>query len=379
MIKEKDNIVLSITILLLLTVVNAPCDISGWLEGGFKTTNNVYSDSRQLSDTGCSLSGALSLKTKFAKNMLFKLNYNLDAGGYFTQNYENEIFNSINASLKYFAVDSFEINLDGNFDYSILPNATIYNNYDIGFKPSLKWYIFDHTTITGSYIYDDIRYSEYNLDNKGNGGAIKIVQELSLYTCVEGMYKYKTMDYSEKYLYESVSGGIPTYKSVLRRDVEKTLEVLLSQVISIDVSIDLIYRNIIFDSNDNFLDFGPNQTETLNTIIGDERIITDYRSYISNCGEIKMKITPKDSLIVFSIFYTQKKYSGRLAKDETDKIKQPDEKRHDNQMVISGTWTFPVSEEVSLKLACIYDTCDSNDLLYKYNKFTLGAFLSTGF
>lgn len=377
--KGKICVIIIHCMFLFSAICHSDVNISGWTNGGFMTSSNVYSDSRQLGDFGYCLNASVGLRTKLARYTPFKINYNLDINGYFTYNLENEIFHSLKASLGHLILDSIEMKLLSNIDYSNLLNAQIYNYQKIGVQPTVIWYIFDYTTISGTFIYDDIKYHNYNLDNKTIGFTAKLEQEFSLYTSIKGIYSYKRADYSEKYLYNSISSAVPIYQSELRNDKETKIEIVLSHEFSLDVGLNLIYQNIALDSNDNFVDWGANQSETFNSVIGDEKILPDYRSYSSSIGGVKLKITLEDSSFNISVFYGLKDYRSRLAKDSKDLFLQPEEKRKDQNIILSIFWIKQLQEWINLKLGTSYENNHSNDALYKYTKLDITASLSTSF
>ena len=378
---EKGKIFSVIMLCMLLFGDSSQGDVNifGWADGGFMTNSNVYSDSRQFGDSGYCFNTGIGLRTKLARYTPFKINYNLDINGYFTYNLENEIFHSVKASLGHLVLDSIEVELSGYIDYSNLLNSQLYNYQKIGALPTINWYLLDHTAISGTFIYDDMKYSGYNLDNQGIGYSAKLEQELSLYTSIKGIYSYKKADYSEKYLYSNISYAVPSYQSELRNDKETKIEIILSHDFSLDAGLNLIYQNIVFDSSDNFVDWGASQSETLNSVIGDEKILPDYRSYSGSSGGVKLKITLEDSTFNILAFYSLKYYRSRPAKDSNDLFLQPEEKRKDQNTVLSIFWTKQLQEWINLKLGTSYENNNSNDALFKYTKLDITACLSTGF
>jgi len=324
--------------------------------------DNVYKDSRKYSDIGYKLELGLGVRSKFARQTFLRTHYWLGISGFSQYNLENETSHLLDATVKQRLSDVFDIELNGGFNLSQLPNASVYNSSRFYGLPRLKWYVFDRTTLSGGYIYEKTSYPDYNLDNQTNGTEIKIDQEFSLYTHLEvsGVIQNKT--YPERYLYEGISGGSPTYRTDTRRDAENFVRLTLSQNLTAKTGFELIYNYGQVDSNENYFDWGPQQYEGNNTIIGDERIISDYRSYVSDTYGINFFTGFADDYsLSISVSYTDKDYSGRLAKDENDKFREPDQKRRDRQTFIFVSW----SKNIFL-LKYSYEINDSNDALYNY-------------
>ena len=291
-----------------------------------------------------------------------RTHYWLGINGFSQYNLENETAHLLAATIKQRLGDLFELDINPGLNLYYMPNATVYNSNRFYVLPTLKWYMFDHTTFSSGYIYEKTTYPDYNLDNQTNGMQAKISQELSLYTYLEvsGVIQNKT--YPERYLYEGISGGSPTYRNDIRKDTENFVQLALSQNLTAKTGFDLVYNYGQLNSNENYFYWGPEQYEGNNTTIGDERIITDYRSYINNkYGADFFTGFVDNSSLLMGASYTTKDYSGQLAKDENDKIRQPDQKRQDSQTFISVSWSKDI-----LLLRYSYEINNSNAALYNY-------------
>jgi len=341
-----------------------------WADGGLQYSNNVYRDSRAFADAGYTLSAGAGLKGKLAKFTPYKLVYNLDISGYFTQNVQNEIFNGASLYLGRLLGQNFELELLGNASYSYLPFADVYSYLNYYGKPSLTWYVFDHTSIKGGYIYGGQSYPLYNLSNNSTGYSFSLMQELSIYTSVKASYSGRTADYLNKNLYSGVVAGVPAFSIELRKDTESLVGVSLLHEFSLDMSVELSGSRVNFESNDNFIEWGPLQSETVNTVVGDERIIQNYRSFVSYNAACKIKFVFDDSSAEISTAYASTEYAGRLAKNSLDVIISPEEIRKDTQWILSALWSLPLSKQTTLKITGIYEANDSNDALYKYTAIT---------
>ena len=353
---------------MLSLIVSAYCfsDVSGWLNLGGQTTNNVYSDSRQLADSGYIAGGGVEIKERLIKKLYLSGGYSLNASGFFTNNLENEVFHSLFLGLRSTALDGLEAEVKGGIDYSLLPNASIYCYSNLNIKPKIKYFLLDHTAVTAELSYEDKRYPDYNLDNVMPLLSLGIEQECSIYDVLYLKGSYGRADYSEEYLYSNVSAGGPSYESTLRVDLDKIVVAGYSHEFSASFGLDLSYRFEALTSNDNFLDWGPAQYETVNTVIGDETIINDYSSFESNLLFLKLRFGIEKARMEINGSYGIKSYAGRIVKDSA-------EKRNDSRFLINICYITPLPDGYLLKLIGIYDVNNSNDFLYNYRKTSLSA------
>jgi len=369
-ITGKSSLFLLVLFLGLASYSYAEENVFAWASGGLQFSNNVYHDSRAFADTGYTLSAGAGIKGKLAKFTPYRLVYNLDVNGYFTQNIQNEIFNGASLYLGRLFGQNFELELLSNVSYSYLPFADVYSYLNYFGRPSLTWYVFDHTSIKGSYLYGGQSYPLYNLSNNNSGYSFLLVQELSIYTSIKASYSAKTADYSNKCLYSGVLAGVPSFLAELRKDTESFVDISLLHEFSLDMSVELSGSRVNFESNDNFIEWGPLQSETVNTVIGDERIIQNYRSFSSYNAACKINFAFDGSRAEISTAYASTEYAGRLAKNSLDVIISPEEKRKDTRWILSALWSIPLSKQTTLKITGIYEANDSNDALYKYTAIT---------
>lgn len=350
-------------------------DVSGWVDLGGQTTDNAYSDSRQLPDSGYIAGAGLDIKGRLFKKLYYSGGYSMNASGFFTNNLENEVFHSLFLCLRTTALDGLEAEIRGGIDYSLLPNAAIYGYSDLNMKSKIKYFVLDHTALTALFSYEDKRYQDYNLDNKTLLLALGLEQECSIYDVLYLKGSYGRADYSEKYLYLDVLAGEPSYENTLRVDMERIIDAGYSHEFSTAFGADLFYRFEALASNDNFLDWGPAQYETVNTTIGDETIINDYSSLESNSIFVKLRFGIEKTRLEINGSYGIKSYAGRIIKDSADTLSSVQEKRKDYQFLITANYVAPLSEEYLLKLIGGYEINNSNDLLYNYRKTSLGAII----
>lgn len=337
--------------------------------------DNVYNDSRQYSDLGYGIELGFGMRSRFSKYTSSMVQYLLSLNNFSKYNLEGATSHLFDGKIKQRLGDSFDLELNGGFNLSQMPSAGVYNSNRLYAFPSVKWHIFDRTTLTGGHIHEKTTYSDYNLDNETIGIQLKLGQELSLYTYIEisGIAQNKT--YPERYLYDGISGGSPTYKTDTRKDTENFAGLTLSQNLTAKSGFELSYYLGKLESNENFFDWGPNQYEGNNTIPDDERIIADYRSYTSSKYGVNFFTGfIEDSKLFLSGSHTTKDYSGRLAKDENDTIRQPDKKRQDRQTLASVSWSKDI-----LLVKYSYEINNSNDALYSYTNNTLSLSIRYSF
>lgn len=324
--------------------------------------DNVYKDSSKHKDTGYKGGFNIGARSKLSRTTFGRFRYGLGLSAFSKYDLQNTTSHSFEAVLKQRLGDLFGLDLDAGLNLLQMPNADIYNSDKLYLRPLLNWHVFDHTTIGGGYIYEKTGYSKYDLDNKAAGLRLKFAQELSLYTDLEVSGVLKTRKYSEQQLLASVSGGTPTYKTDKREADENSVELSLQHNINSKTGFGLSYSLSGLNSNGNYLNWGPNQSENKNTIVGDERKIESYRSYRSGrYGVNYFTGFIGDSNVYLLASYGTTDYQGRLAKNENDAIRTPDTKRRDKQTFFSVAWSKSI---VSLKYS--YEKNKSNDALYDY-------------
>ena len=240
----------------------------GDFSGGAVYDDNVYKDSTGYMDIGYGLNLALGLRSKFSRYTFSRLRYRFRLKGFSKYDLENQNSHQLDGLLKQSLGEFFTLDLNGRMKFSQLLNASTYNSQVFFGRPNLKWYVFDHTTLTGGYIYEKNAYPNYDLDYGGSGFLVKLGQELSLYTYLEFSGSSQIRDYSERSLYGidgkvdyAITGGSRTTTDEMRKDEIIFLGTRLSQDITNGVKMELRYQHRRLDSNGNYFDWGPKQWE----------------------------------------------------------------------------------------------------------------------
>jgi len=280
------------------------------------------------------------------------LSYGLNVKNYSDYDLENQTIHNLNGNFKQRLGELFTADFTGEIKIFQLPNIDEYNWSLIRSQPNISCYVFDHTSLTGGYVYGEKSYDKYDLDYKETGFSISIEQELSLYTYLEIGGSKLVKDYLERGLYNSIG----TQTDQMREDESVQMKVRLSQDISESVRAEISYRYDKLDSNGNYYDYGPGQSETENTITTDDQTVDNYYSYESNAfgSDIRI-ITDKNSYLTLSGYYQDKRYGGRLAKDNTDNFITPNEKRRDKNIFVSADWFTEIMEDTGLKFGFSYE------------------------
>jgi len=324
--------------------------------------DNVYKDNRKYKDTGYKGGFNLGARSKLSKTTSGRFRYGFGVSAFPKYDLQDTRSHSFEAVLKQRLGDIFDLDLDAGFSLLQMPNADIYNSNKLSLQPLLKWNVFDHTTIGAGYIHEKTGYSKYDLDNKVAGLRLKFAQELSPYTDLEVSGVLKTRKYSEQQLLElsEVSVGTSAYLTDKREDNENSVELGLQHNINAKTGFGLNYSLGGLYSNGNYLNWGPNQSESKNTIANDDKIIPGYRSYKSErYGLNYFTGFIGGSNVYLMASYGTTDYSRRLAKDGNDALTAA--KRQDKQTFVSVTWSKSI---VSLKYS--YEKNKSNDALYSY-------------
>jgi len=350
--------------------------------------DNVYKDSTGYMDIGYGLNLALGLRSKFSRYTFSRLQYRFGLKNFSKYDLENQNSHQFDGLLKQRLGNFFTLDLNGRMKFSQLVNASTYNSQMFLGRPSLEWYVFDHTTLTGGYIYEKNIYPDYDLDYEERGFLVKLGQEFSLYTYLEFSGSSQIRDYSERSLY-GIDGGSRTVTDEMRKDEIIFFETRLSQDITHGVKMELKYQHSKLDSNGNYFDWGPKQWEEENTTFDDERLVRNYYSYQSNEVSLKTRIIlDRDSYLRIGGHYQNRDYKGRLAKDKNDKFLSPEEKRKDKQIFISADWVKEISKEIlkdspienlEIKIGYSYENNQSNDSLYDYSNNIISISLTSWF
>lgn len=234
------------------------------------------------------------------------------------------------------------------------------------YKPGLEWRPLADTRLSGFYTYEIERYPRFDLDSRAPGFEARIEQEIVLSGRVAARYAYADRLFAERGLFRDSTASLLDAK---RRDVERELEA--------EIEGDWRYGGLAAGyswrrttSNGNLVDFGPNQSQTNNTTVGDERLLDNYYSRRARGPRVEGRLGhPSWATVAISQRWEEVRYDGRIAKNAADRFVAGDPKRVDGRWSLSVRvtkvmLTDPLS--VSLVLGWARERSRSNDSLYSF-------------
>lgn len=315
----------------------------------------------------------LGWRGKFRKSTYFRTYYRFSYKGFLKEAREIYHQHSMEALLrqKLYRQLSFSFNFEGEFLKQ--PQLTQFDSNRFVYEPGLEWRIFLPTLVKAAFSYEKEDYPNFDLDSTAPGFKASIEQELTLYGKLSALYSQRTKDYSERRLYLNRSGDLA---QAMRKDQEKEFQALLEgdwKYGGLQGGFSWADRN----SNANFLDFGPNQSQSQNTNLADDELIPDYYSYTSRAPFVSGNLNMPGKLL-FSVLsrWTELEFSGRVAKDRFDEFVEDRPKRMDRRHFLSLSLTrFQTFKRLTLGWTIRWDReqSTSNDFLYTFvnNRFLL--------
>lgn len=350
----------------LLFLLNQQSGAAFWGNAGvgYSSDDNFYKDTYRDNNTGSFYSLNLNSGNKIAPGLRYEAAYLLSVKKNNDLKWEDNIVNSLWLNVTGRPVDVFDVCL-----------LTFYENKNYGdentkiysygqYKAGLEFpvYIFDFTTPKIGYITEGISYNDFNYDSYAVGPKCEIQQELSPWTVVTFSAVLLNRDYSEQYLYTSVT----SLAASRRKDTETAVGFNVSSVITKDWNINVGIKGENVASNANFAAFDPSVAGSSSTLVD------DYYSNSSPSIYMDSAFYPAAAVKCFvGVNYQEKTYAGRFATDWTSKLLA--EKRKDKKVVIAVGITYRIYDPFAVRIDYTYENNASNDYVSTYTNNLVNA------
>ncbi len=207
-----------------------------------------------------------------------------------------------------------------------------------------------------------------DLDYSASAAEARLVQDIGLILQADARAEYSEIRFHERRLYLDQLGAV---SDQFRQDSDKTIAGgLRADWLHCIAAAGYIWRRL--SSNGNYLDYGPDQVEDENKVLGDERLVYDYYSYISSGPALELRcLLPYDIGLRVSHRWYELKFDHRIAKDEADLFVAGDPARKDRRRSFSlGIEAFMRDRSVELRWQ--RETSSSNDALFDFTRDQIG-------
>lgn len=347
-------------------------------------SDNVYRDRSQEGGAGYDLGLRLGLRSRHSPRTFSELRYELDAGGFRRANIENRTDHGLAGLFRRRLGEGLSVELQLGARWSRFPNVPVFDSRAYLAQVGLRGYLASRTTLEGGLTLDSRSYPSYDLDNRSVGLFAKLGHELGRRTTAELVTVLERTRYSERRV---LAASEPDQLAgELRRDRDWLAGVRLVRDVRTTLRLELGYEHGRQGANGDFMDFGPFQSEELNDIPGDERIVGDYYSHRRHELRLRArKLVRRGLYLTFACRYQDRAYEGRLAKDEQERFLVPDELRHDRGLLLSAVADLPLPGlprsarfgHFGLRVRAVRQVHRSNDALYDYGHTALALALTS--
>lgn len=344
--------------------------------GGYD--NSVFRDASKRKD-GFGLGAArLGWAGRLARPVVGRLGYDFRSQIYGREIRERFMTHGINAALQWRLSPrlSLELPISGSIWRQM--NLLTFNFRQGTIGPGLRFSAFDNTRLEASFIYETRRYPNFDLDRRGPGFSAGITQDIGLNLSLVGQYRQLRERYTERALFRNTSGE---RLGDLRRDTEREGEAGFRYHLG-PASLRASYEWTKLSSNGNFLDFGPNQNISANTILGDERLVSNYYSFLGKGPVARLGLRAGAVSLLGSFQWQRRNFEGRFAKNSADEFVAGDPLRRDTRRIYTaslGRMRRTGKLLAGFSLDFRHENSTSNDSLYTFKNNSVSFSFRFGF
>lgn len=294
--------------------------------------------------------------------------YQFSYDGYVRQAREDTQRHLLEAELSRRVSETARLLLDGEAEWHRLPGRPAFNTLRVSAAPGAEYRPLVETTLRAYLTYDVERYPNFDLDWNALGWRLELEQELGLNGSASVAYSQRRRKFTERTLFADAAGAPSSRR---RSDAERKLEAA-GRWDWRRGKTRVGYSWADVRSNGDRLDWGPDQSEAANTVAGDERLIGDYFSRSSHGPFIGVGVRlPGRVLVEVDHRWTLVRYSGRPAKDETERFVSGGGVRRDWRRLLSleATWLFGLwGRQLGLSGGWTREQSSSTDALYTFTR-----------
>lgn len=294
--------------------------------------------------------------------------YQFSLDGHARQAREDTQRHLLTAEFSRRVADPARLLLDGEAEWHRLPGRPAFNTLRVSAAPGAEYRPLVETAFRAYLTYDVERYPNFDLDWNALGWRLELEQELGLDGSASVAYSQRRREFTERTLFADAAG---TPSSRRRADAERSIEAAGKW----DWRRGKARAGCSWSdvrSNGDRLDWGPEQSEAANTVVGDERLIVDYFSRSSYGPFVGVGVRlPGRVLVEVDHRWTLVRYSGRPAKDEAERFVSGGGVRRDWRRLLSfeATWLFGLwGRQLGLSAGWTRERSSSTDALYTFTR-----------
>ena len=347
-------------------------------------SDNVYRDRSDEADAGYDVRLRGGVRYRPSAKTFTELHYDLDALTFASASVENRAEHAFEGLLRRRVREALTVEMRAGLRLSRYPNVPTFDSTTVFGRAAAKSYLDPRTTLEGGGSYEKKSFPEYDLDYGGVGLQATLARDLGRRTFGELSASFRNEDYSER--------GLDPSRAVqpgedLRVDRDWLVGARVVRDLSLVLQLQGSYQYGRLSSNGASLDFGPFQSQ-LTDVPGDDRLLNNY--YTHRRHELSAhvrKLIRRGSSVFLGARYQDRVYPGRLAKDENDQFRSPEQLRHDHGLLL---WSrldvpFPVLPRraafghFGLRLRLSHEINASNEALYDYGNTVVAFSLTSWF
>lgn len=249
------------------------------------------------------------------------------------------------------------------------PNFSSFNENRMLLAPGVESQLLSTTRVRLQAVVERSDYPKYDLDSRTLGFQALLQQDVTLNGEWRVEYRQGSREYKERYLFLNATG---TSSPDLREDDEKRLVSSLRwDWDHWDLTGGYAWEKL--KSNGNSLDYGPHQSAVTNTIAGDERLVSDFYSYVRRGPLVFVNIRALEPYLL-SLYsrWEQLDYNGRIAKSGLDQFLAGNPLREDKLHTIGMDLTRSIQKgrlRLGWTARVVRERHTSNDDLYDYTHY----------
>lgn len=328
-------------------------------------SSNVYRDSTAERDTGYEARLRLGLRSRHSSRTFSQVDYDFDTTVFPQAHDENRIDHAFAALARHRLHSRFAIELKTGLRLARYPHLSTFDNTSGAGQLSLKSYLDSRTTLEGGAGYEKKGYPDYDLDYGGAGLFTTLTRDFGRRTFGELSATFRRDAYTERLVTDAAVAGTGD-ASALRRDRDWLAGGRVVRDLTLVLRLEAGYQYGHLASNG----------DSLAVLPGEERLLGDYYSHRRHDLSARLrKLLRRGSSITAGVRYRDRAYRARLARDEDGAFREPQQLRHDRQVLVSAYWDFPVPRlggraafgHFGLRLRASYERNHSNEALYDYS------------
>ena len=326
-------------------------------------SGNVYRDSTAERDTGYEARLRVGLRSRHSSRTLSQIDYDFDTTAFPHAHDENRLDHAFAALVRHRLHSRFSMEVKTGLRLSRYPHLGTFDNASGAGQASLKGYLDARTTLEGGVGYEKKDYPDYDLDYGGPGLFSTLTRDFGRRTFGELTAAVRRDSYTERLVTnEAASAG---EGSTLRRDRDWLAGGRAVRDLTLVMRLEAGYQYGHLASNG----------DSLAVLPGEERLLGDYYSHRRHDLSARVrKLLRRGSSLTAGVRYRDRAYRARLARDAEGVFRQPEQLRHDRQILVSVYWDFPVPRlggraafgHFGLRLRASYERNHSNEALYDY-------------